>query len=78
MCCWAVAAAFPGVCLQNNEAWRNWDEFFMIFDDWAEGTGGDLFLILPVFTNRVELGILGCEKAENPMRKEKKLEKKRG
>lgn len=61
MCCWAVATAFPGVCLQNNEAWRNWDEFFMILDDRAEDIGGDLFLILPVFTNRMELGILGCE-----------------
>lgn len=61
MCCWAVATAFPGVCLQNNEAWRNWDEFFMILDDRAEDIGRDLFLILPVFTNRMELGILGCE-----------------
>lgn len=61
MCCWAVAAAFPGVCLQNNEAWRNWDEFFMIFGDRAEDICGDLFLILPVFTNRTELGSLGHE-----------------
>lgn len=61
MCCWAVATAFPGVCLQNNEAWRNWDEFFMILDDRAEDIGRDLFLILPVFTNRMELRILGCE-----------------
>lgn len=53
--------AFPGVCLQNNEAWRNWDEFFMVFDDWAEDIGGDLFLILPVFTDRTESGILGRE-----------------
>lgn len=61
MCCWAVATAFPGVCLQNNEAGRNWDEFFMILDDRAEDVGGDLFLILPVFTTRTELGILGRE-----------------
>lgn len=61
MCCWAVAAAFPGVCLQNNEAWRNWDEFFMIFGDRAEDICGDLFLILLVFANRTELGSLGHE-----------------
>lgn len=61
MCCWAVATAFPGVCLQNNEAWRNWDEFFMIFDDWAEDIGRDLFLILPVFTKRKKWRVRGCE-----------------
>lgn len=33
----------------------------MILDDWAEAIGGDLFLILPVFTTRMELGILGRE-----------------
>lgn len=60
-CCWAVAAAFPGVCLPNHEAWRNWDEFFMIFYDQAEDTCGDFFLILLVFTNRMELGSLGHE-----------------
>lgn len=62
MCCWAVATAFPRVCLLNNEALRTWDEFFMISGDhWAEAIGGVLFLILQVFTNRTELGILGHE-----------------
>lgn len=62
MCCWAVATVFPRVCLLNNEALRTWDEFFMISGDhWAEAIGGDLFLILQVFTNRTELGILGHE-----------------
>lgn len=33
----------------------------MIFDGRDEYICEDLFLILPVFTNRTELGILGCE-----------------